>query len=56
MNEMSQTYHELYRTRLARGTWRDKERPILINNWEVTYFDFNEEKILQIARKQKRSG
>ncbi|MFR4639405.1 MAG: alpha-galactosidase [Streptococcus parasanguinis] len=31
---MSQTFHRLYRTRLARGEWRDKERPILLNNWE----------------------
>ena len=30
MNDMSQTYQELYRTRLARGAWRDKVRPILI--------------------------
>ncbi|MDD6514149.1 MAG: alpha-galactosidase [bacterium] len=56
MNGMSQVYHELYRTRLARGTWRDKERPILINNWEATYFDFNEEKILDIAKKAKDIG
>lgn len=56
MNEMSQTYHNLYRTRLARGRWRDRERPILINNWEATYFDFNEEKILQIAEKAKKIG
>ncbi|MCK7606622.1 alpha-galactosidase [Geobacillus stearothermophilus] len=50
LNGMSQTYHELYRTRLARGAFRDRERPILINNWEATYFDFNEEKIVNIAR------
>lgn len=56
INEMSQTYHELYRTRLARGEWRDKVRPILINNWEATYFDFNEEKILNIAEKAKDIG
>lgn len=56
MNGMSQTYHELYRTRLARGKWRDQARPILINNWEATYFDFNEEKILNIARKAKEIG
>nr|WP_317282779.1 alpha-galactosidase [uncultured Sellimonas sp.] len=56
MNGMSQVYQELYRTRLARGTWRDKVRPILINNWEATYFDFNEEKILKIARKAKDIG
>lgn len=56
LNGMSQTYHELYRTRLARGYWRDKERPILINNWEATYFDFNEEKILSIAQTAKDLG
>lgn len=56
VNGMSQIYHELYRTRLARGEWRDKVRPILINNWEGTYFDFNEEKILEIAKRAKEAG
>ncbi|GAA3316978.1 hypothetical protein GCM10020331_014510 [Ectobacillus funiculus] len=42
--ELSKTFHDLYRTRLARGSFRDKERPILINNWEATYFDFNADK------------
>lgn len=50
MNLLSQTYHRLYRTRLARGVWRDRVRPILINNWEATYFDFTEEQLLEIAR------
>lgn len=49
LNGMSQAFHQLYRTRLARGYWRDRERPILINNWEATYMDFDEEKILSIA-------
>jgi Alpha-galactosidase len=56
LNAMSQTYHKLYRTRLARGKWRDKERPILVNNWEATYFDFDEEKILSIVRAAKDLG
>ena len=56
LNGMSQTYHELYRTRLARGFWRDRERPILINNWEATYFDFTEEKVLAIADTAKDLG
>ena len=56
LNKMSQAYHRLYRTRLMRGTWRDKARPILLNNWEATYFDFNEEKILKIAEKAKEAG
>ena len=38
------------------GTWRDQARPILLNNWEATYFDFNEEKILNIAKKAKEAG
>ena len=56
LNKMSQVYHRLYRKRLMRGTWRDQARPILLNNWEATYFDFNEEKILNIARKAKEAG
>ena len=55
-NGMSQVFHRLYRTRLARGTWRDRERPVLINNWEATYFDFDEAKILDIAGKAKELG
>lgn len=56
LNKMSQTYHKLYRKRLMRGMWRDQARPILLNNWEATYFDFNEEKILNIAAKAKEAG
>ncbi|GEN56996.1 alpha-galactosidase [Halolactibacillus alkaliphilus] len=56
LNDMSKTYHDLYGRRLARGKHRDKQRPVLINNWEATYFDFNEDKILTIADKAKDAG
>ena len=56
LNGMSQVYHRLYRDRLMRGKWRNHARPILLNNWEATYFDFNEEKILNIAKKAKEVG
>lgn len=56
LNGMSQTYHRLYRERLARGVWRDRPRPILLNNWEATYFDFTEEKLLTIAETAKGLG
>lgn len=56
LNGMSQSLHRLYRYRLARGVWRDKERPILINNWEATYFDFDEEKLVNIAKTAKDDG
>ena len=56
LNALSQTYHSLYRSRLARGEWRDKPRPILINNWEATYFDFDEDKLVNIARTAHEDG
>ena len=53
---MTHTFHDLYRNHLIRGVWKDKKRPILINNWEATYFDFDEQKILDIAREAKKWG
>ncbi|MCR5691127.1 MAG: alpha-galactosidase [Eubacterium sp.] len=46
---MSRIYHNIYRDRLVRGTYKKKERPVLVNNWEATYFDFDQEKILDLA-------
>lgn len=56
LNGLSQGYHKLYRTRLCRGQYRDEPRPVLVNNWEATYFGFNEEKLLAIAEKGKEIG
>lgn len=56
IGEMSRTYHRLYQSRLARGKYKDKVRPVLINNWEATYFDFNEEKLKAIAKEASKLG
>ncbi|MCP8617878.1 alpha-galactosidase [Salirhabdus salicampi] len=56
IGDMSRTYHRLYRNRLCRGVHKDNERPILVNNWEATYFDFDEDKILSIAKTGKELG
>lgn len=56
LGEMSRTYHKLYRKRLCRGVYRDKTRPILVNNWEATYFDFNADKIESIGKTAKELG
>ena len=53
---MSRIYHKLYRTRLCRGKFRDTERYALINNWEGTYFNFTEEKLIDIAKKGAEVG
>ena len=56
LNGMSQALHSLIRRRVCRGYWRDRERPILINNWEATYFNFDQEKIMKIARAAADAG
>ena len=56
LGNMSRIYHKFYRQRLCRGTFRDKERPILINNWEGTYFDFTETKLKDIASEASKVG
>ena len=53
---MSRTFHKLYRSRLARGQFRDAPRPILINNWEATYFGFDTAKLVAIAAKAQEIG
>lgn len=53
---MSRIYHRLYRKRLVRGKYRDMVRPILANNWEATYFDFDEEKIVALAKEAGKLG
>lgn len=53
---MSRCFHDLYRRHLIRGEYRDRKRPILINNWEATYFDFDTDKLLAIAREAAGLG
>jgi alpha-galactosidase len=47
---LSHIYHKVFHENLIRSVWKNKRRPILVNNWEATYFDFNEEKLLAIAK------
>ena len=56
LGEMSRRFHRIIRQNLCRGKFRDTERPVLINNWEATYFNFNEEKILALAKKARSIG
>ena len=53
---MTRSYHDFYRNHLIRSKFKYEKRPILINNWEATYFDFNTDKLLDIAREAKKCG
>ncbi len=41
---------------MIRSPYNHKKRPILINNWEATYFDLDTDKLLDIAREAKKDG
>ncbi|MCR4587493.1 MAG: alpha-galactosidase [Lachnospiraceae bacterium] len=56
LGQMSRNYHDFMRNHLIRSPYLHKDRPILINNWEATYFDFNTEKLLDLAREAKKQG
>ena len=56
LGAMSRSYHRLYRSRLCRGAFRDKTRPVLINNWEATYFKFDTAKLESIAKAGSELG
>ena len=56
LTALSHNYHSTIRNNVVRGKYKKSHRPVLVNNWEATYFDFTEEKLLEIARKAKDLG
>lgn len=56
LNGMSQVFHQLFRQYLIQETWQEQERPVLLNNWEATYFDFDEKSLLELAENAKELG
>uniref|UniRef100_UPI003F56F9CA alpha-galactosidase n=2 Tax=Lactobacillus acidophilus TaxID=1579 RepID=UPI003F56F9CA len=56
LNKMSQAFHSLIHDRVICSKYKDQVRPILVNNWEATYFDFNEEKLKPIVDDAKEMG
>ena len=54
--KLSHIYHRAVRNNLCRGKFKKARRPVLINNWEGTYFDFTGEKLLSMAEKAADLG
>lgn len=55
-NGMSQNLHAFVREHIVRGEWKDKNRPVLLNSWEASYFDISERKLLALAKAGKEVG
>ena len=56
MGELSHRFHHVIRNHVCRGKYKLSRRPVLINNWEATYFTFDEEKIERIAKQASELG
>ena len=58
LGQMSRMFHRAIRKHLLPAPWNDmeKKRPVLINSWEAAYFDFDEERLLTLARAAKKAG
>lgn len=56
LGKMTRNLHHFYRNHLIRSPYKDQKRPILINNWEATYFDFDTEKLIAIAKEASALG
>lgn len=56
MGKMSRTFHDLYNNNLIRGEWKNKKRPLLINSWEGSGFDFDQETLVRYAKEAKKMG
>ncbi|MGX6969839.1 alpha-galactosidase [Vagococcus bubulae] len=56
LNALSQTLHEFINGNIVQSTYKNKKRPILLNNWEATYMDFDENKIIELMEESSKLG
>ncbi|WP_026653404.1 alpha-galactosidase [Butyrivibrio proteoclasticus] len=56
MNSMSINMHSFVRKHIVRGKWRDRQRPILINSWEASYFNITQSSLMSLAKEAKKCG
>lgn len=56
LGQMTGIFHDFYRNHLIRSEYKNQKRPILINNWEATYFDFDTDKLIAIAKQASALG
>lgn len=56
IGELSRRLHRFVNRHICRGIYRTRKRPVLINNWEATYFDFNLDKLTGIASQAAELG
>ena len=56
LGEMSRAFHNFYRKHVVNPKFAFAPRPIVVNNWEATYFDFDTDKLFEIIDCAKQIG
>ena len=56
INGARSNMHKFVNEHVIASRWKEALRPVVINNWEATYFKFNESKVINIAKKAKEYG
>lgn len=56
LGHLSHLYHRCIREHVCRGAYKNQIRPILVNSWEASYFDFTGETICKLARDAAELG
>ena len=56
LSGLSDNVAKAFQAHLIRSPWKNRKRPILVNNWEATYFDFTGKKLLEIADEAVKLG
>ena len=56
INAFCANMHDFVNGHVIRSEFQYSERPIVVNNWEATFFNFNRRKLLALARRAKRLG
>ena len=56
MNLLSQNLHRCIRQHICRGKYKESVRPVLVNSWEASYFDFDGDTLYELAKEAKHAG
>lgn len=56
LNGFSQEMHDFVTTHIVKSSYKEKHRPVLMNNWEATYMAFDEETIHSLMEEGAKLG
>lgn len=56
LDDITSSMHKFAKKHVLRQNFQDVLRPVLLNNWEATYFDFTYDKLMKLAHHAKNTG